>query len=202
MGRRSDHSREELVALILDEGQQLMAEVGFARFSAREVAKRIGYSVGTIMNLFGSVDGLVLAINSRSFLLWAEMLIRALQDGGGDRIHALVRGYFAFAKQHRNLWSAIYEHRLPEGMLLPADLAEQRARLTDIVISEVASALPTLDSDSAASLGRSLIATVHGHCAFALNGSFDLLGEADPMALATARVDEVLESHRKAQRRR
>ncbi|RVT89718.1 TetR/AcrR family transcriptional regulator [Sphingomonas crocodyli] len=196
MGRRSDHSRDELVALILDEGQRLMAETGFARFSAREVAKRIGYSVGTIMNLFGSVDGLVLAINSRSFLLWADMLTRELDGAGANRIHALVRGYFAFAQGHRNLWSAIYEHRLPDGMVLPTDLAEQRAHLTDIVIREVAIALPALDADSAASLGRSLIATVHGHCAFALNGSFDLLGEADPLALATARVDEVLAANR------
>ena len=42
MGRRSDHSREELEKLILEEGHRHMAEAGFARFSAREVAKRIG----------------------------------------------------------------------------------------------------------------------------------------------------------------
>ena len=46
MGRRSDHSREELSRLIIAEGHKHMAEVGFARFSAREVAKRIGYSIG------------------------------------------------------------------------------------------------------------------------------------------------------------
>ena len=56
MGRRSDHSREELRELILKAGETLMAEVGFADFSAREVAKRIGYSIGTIHNVFGSVD--------------------------------------------------------------------------------------------------------------------------------------------------
>jgi hypothetical protein len=48
MGRRSDHSRAELEALILAEGHALMAEAGYARFSAREVAKRVGYSIGTL----------------------------------------------------------------------------------------------------------------------------------------------------------
>src|SRR5207253_2291494 len=50
MARRSDHTRAELEALILDEGHRLMAETGYARFSAREVAKRVGYSIGTIYN--------------------------------------------------------------------------------------------------------------------------------------------------------
>ena len=46
MGRRSDHSRPELREIIVAEGHRQMHEVGFARFSAREVAKRIGYSIG------------------------------------------------------------------------------------------------------------------------------------------------------------
>ena len=68
MGRRSDHGREELEALILDAGRQVLAEGGYARFSAREVAKRIGYSVGTIMHVFGNVDGLMVAIMILGYL--------------------------------------------------------------------------------------------------------------------------------------
>jgi hypothetical protein len=43
VGRRSDHSRAELREIIISEGHRQMREVGFARFSAREVAKRIGW---------------------------------------------------------------------------------------------------------------------------------------------------------------
>src|SRR3546814_14710228 len=78
MGRRSDHSREELEALILEEGHRHMAESGFAKFSSREVAKRIGYSVGTLYNVFGSSDRLVAAINTRTFDLCAAFLERRL----------------------------------------------------------------------------------------------------------------------------
>jgi hypothetical protein len=42
MGRRSDHTREQLRAMIVVEGHRQLAEVGFFHFSAREVAKRIG----------------------------------------------------------------------------------------------------------------------------------------------------------------
>lgn len=196
MGRRSDHSREELEELILAEGQKLMAETGFARFSAREVAKRIGYSVGTISNVFGSVDGLVVAINSRTFTLWADWLERELRNvTGPGRITALVKGYFDFAESNLNLWAAIYEHRLPPDMEMPERLANERSGLTDIIAREVAAALPEKERLDAPRLTRSLIATVHGHCSFALIGSFALLGESDPLGLATDRVREVLAAH-------
>ncbi|HEY6815347.1 MAG TPA: TetR/AcrR family transcriptional regulator [Croceibacterium sp.] len=196
MGRRSDHRREELEALIVAAGEQVMAEAGYARFSAREVAKRIGYSVGTIMHVFGNVDGLVVAINARTFGLWAGSLEASLaQAAGAERIRALVRGYFAFAEANRNRWSAIYEHRLPPDMPMPEPLAIARARLTGIIAAEIAAVLPTEPARDAARLAHSLIATVHGHCSFALAGSFAIMGESDALGLAQSRVAEALRAH-------
>ncbi|KQM97322.1 TetR family transcriptional regulator [Sphingobium sp. Leaf26] len=192
MGRRSDHSRAELEALILEEGHRHMAQVGFARFSAREVAKRIGYAVGTLYNVFGSYDLLVAAINTRTFEQWAQHLEHRLAGPSTDRIAALVAGYFSFASEQMNLWTAIYDHRLPVGMAMPDTLAQRRGALTEVIVREVAAVLPDGHRDNAPRLARSLVATVHGHCAFALNGSFALLGETDPLGMATARVKEAL----------
>ncbi|WP_313803850.1 TetR/AcrR family transcriptional regulator [Sphingobium sp.] len=200
MGRRSDHNREELEALILAEGHRHMAEAGFAKFSSREVAKRIGYSVGTLYNVFGSYDRLIVAINTRTFHLWAAYLEHCLASNPKDgresrpetRIAALVEGYFSFARENTNIWMAIYDHRLPPGIPMPEDYARQRAVLTEVVVREVAAALPPESGAIAPRLARSLVATVHGHCTFALNGSFALLGETDPLEMATARVRESL----------
>lgn len=196
MGRRSDHSREELEAMILAEGQRLMAETGFARFSAREVAKRIGYSVGTVTNVFGGIDGLVSAINAGTFVRWAEVMEARLNGVmRHERITTLVSGYFDFATQNSNLWSAIYEHRLPPGAPMPEALAAARTALVAIITREVAAVLRRASPVQAAGLSHSLIAAVHGHCTFALNGSFALLGEADPLGLAIDRVREALRAH-------
>src|SRR3954471_11004194 len=130
MGRRSDHSREELRQLIVDEGHRQMDAHGFARFSAREVARKVGYSVGTIYNVFPSLDHLLLAINTRTFELWTAHLREALEKAGKDRIRALVEAYFSFARSNPNLWMAIYDHRLPPGMVMPEQDAERRAMLT------------------------------------------------------------------------
>ena len=192
MARRSDHSRAQLEELILAEGHKLMAETGYARFSAREVAKRIGYSIGTIYNVFGSLDALLLAINGRTFMLWADWLRAKLAVAGEDRIAALVGGYFDFATRNTNLWMAIYDHRLSPGTDLPDAARVVRAGLTGIVEDEIALALPEAMRDQAPALARSLVALVHGHCFFALNGTFTLLGEQQPEAAALARVWEAL----------
>ncbi|KQM13130.1 TetR family transcriptional regulator [Sphingomonas sp. Leaf24] len=192
MGRRSDHSRAEIERMLLVEGHRHLAEVGFARFSAREVAKRIGYSIGTLYNVFGSYDRFVVALNTRTFGLWARDLEAMLAASGGDRIRCLVESYFAFARTNRNLWLAIYDHHLPGDFVLPDEDHRQRGELTRIVIREIAAVLPAEKAPEVPHLARSLVATVHGHCMFDLTGSFALMGEAEPVEMALARVRETL----------
>jgi hypothetical protein len=90
---------------------------------------------------------------------------------------------------------AIYEHRIPATTPMPESDAATRAVLTAIVIEEVARALDSEINASVSALSRSLIATVHGHCAFAVSGSFALMGEDQPVHIALARVRESLEAH-------
>jgi AcrR family transcriptional regulator len=169
-----------------------MARSGFSRFSARQVARAIGYSVGTIYNVFPSLDQLLLAINTRTFEKWTEHLLARLEAAGPDRIRALVEAYFSFARDNSNLWMAIYDHRLPPGMRMPEDDAERRAALTGIVVREITSVTRDRPPQEVQRLARSLIATVHGHCTFDLNGTFALMGEADPVAMALDRVRQSL----------
>jgi AcrR family transcriptional regulator len=193
MARRSDHTRAELEKLIVEEAHRQMEAVGFAHFSAREVAKRIGYSIGTLYNVFGSLNRLMLAVNARTIGLWVASIEAALAEAPEDRIAALVRSYFAFAGTHRNIWSAIYEHRSPAGEGLPDWYVDALGSLTGVMVREVAAALPEARRAEASALAGSLLALVHGHCVFALDGTFRLLGVEAPLELAVARVREALD---------
>ncbi|MGB3167520.1 MAG: TetR/AcrR family transcriptional regulator [Alteraurantiacibacter sp.] len=200
MGRRSDHTAKELRALLVGQGHGLLAESGFAKFSAREAARRAGYSVGTIYNVFGSLDGYLIAINSRTFLHWAAALDAAL-DGippeGAARLEALVLAYFAFAEENRNLWMAIYDHRIDREIDISAGDIAAREALTGIVDREVGDWFGAgADPNHVRRLVRSLIATVHGHCALWLSGSYALMQESEPARQALARVLEVLAANR------
>lgn len=176
-----------------------MAERGFAGFSAREAARRAGYTVGTIYNVFGSLDAYLLQINSLTFLMWTQWLEQALAGVPHDenvRIQTLVHSYFGFAAANRNCWMAIYDHRRdPSTPILEADGAA-RGQLTGLVDREVTTWLGAQDDEDSRRLVRSLIATVHGHCALWLSGSFALMQETDPAELAIARVLDALNAER------
>jgi AcrR family transcriptional regulator len=200
MARRSDHSPEELRALLVECGHGLMAERGFAGFSAREAARRAGYSVGTIYNVFGSLDAYLVAINSQTFVLWSDWLEAALAGvapEGNARLETLVHAYFGFAEANRQAWMAIYDHRRDPATVIGPDNEAARARLTGIVDREVTAWLGRAGDDEATRrLVRSLIATVHGHCALWLSGSYALMREADPAGQAVDRVLEILAAQR------
>ena len=198
MARRTDHTPDQLRALLIGAGHEVMTERGFARFSARETASRAGYTVGTIYHVFGSLDAFLLSINTLTFTRWISSLEAALAQctEGEDRIAILVRAYFDFAVAHQNSWMAIYDHRRPPGLELNAREVEERGRLTAIVDREVARALDRPVSADSMRLTRSLIATVHGHCVLHLGGSFALMGEADPPGQAISRVHESLAAAR------
>lgn len=192
MARRKDHTRDQLRDMMIDEGHRHLASVGYARFSAKEVARRIGYSFGTVHNVMGGHDDLMAALNTRTFVRWAEAVDAALASCSDDRLGALVRAYFSFARAHPNLWMAIYDHRLPPGASLPDDQAATRGRLTAIIAAEVSRAIGDIGHDDAAELTRSLIATVHGHCVLDISDSYRLMGGRDPEKAALARVRDIV----------
>lgn len=192
MGRRSDHSREELEELILAAGETHLAEAGFADFSAREVAKRIGYSIGTLYNVIGGFDRLVLAINTRTMRAWAAFLQGRLAEAGPDRITALVEGYFDFATANRNRWMALYDHRMAEGEPLPDAFLKAFDDLIALLEAEVAAARGIVPGPQARALTGSLVAIVHGHCMFALNRTYELFGDWEPRDAALARVRDAI----------
>jgi AcrR family transcriptional regulator len=198
VGRRSDHSRAELREIIISEGHRQMHEVGFAHFSAREVAKRVGYSIGTVYNVFGSYDGLILAINGRTLELWLDYLDTRLcsTETGADRLARAIDAYFEFAIINRHAWAALYDFRLPDDIDPPDYYWQKVAAIMAVVEREVAAALPDSRRSEAPELTRSLLATVHGHCIFTLNGTFRMLEETDPLAAARARVADALARYR------
>ncbi len=199
MGRRSDHTRQELAELFVEEGWRQLSRVGLARFSARDVAKKVGYSIGSLYNVFGSADLLLVAINGRTLRLWGRHLSARMAAAGEDRISSLVHGYFDFAADNPHTWVAIYEHRLADGEPYPEWYQMCVAEIMGVIETEVAAALPRASEAQVSALSRSLAATVHGHCVFMLYRTFELLAEGGPVQAALNRVREALDAANRAQ---
>lgn len=163
MGRRSVHTPEELREHILQAATELIATGGLAGLSAREVARRIGYSAGTIYNVFDNLDDLILTIEGRMLDALDEKL-DALPATGNPREHVLqlAQAYLAFTHDNPKLWNLLFEHHLPAGADVPP---AYRAKLEGL-LARIEKAMTPLFADTAESerkrAARVLWAGVHG----------------------------------------
>ena len=161
MGRRSTHTPQQLRELILDAAQDIIEAQGIAGLSAREIARRIGYSPGTIYNMFENLDDVVLHIEARVLDALDKRLADILNDGnGGTRVTRLALAYLAFTHEKPKLWNLLFEHHMPAGTPLPPWYQQKLETLVGRVEAALASELgPGENTERAA---RALWAGVHG----------------------------------------
>ena len=120
MGRRSTHTPQQLRELILDAAQEIIEVNGLAGLSAREIARRIGYSPGTIYNMFDNLDDVVLNIEARVLDALDKQLSDTKQEGDQDRVVRMAHAYLTFTRERPRLWNLLFEHHMPAGSELPA----------------------------------------------------------------------------------
>lgn len=174
-----EHSavRETLIRTTL----KLMERGGLEGVKARAVAEQAGVSVGTIYNLFGSFDRLILAANLRIYddlravgqkrMAEIESDFEArLTAGISDtphsrmlqRLSGLADTYVDFVDANANRWSALLAFNRTRSDGVGEDNLEQLNGLIDIVgvVLADAPAWPTARERRLA--GRALWSAVHG----------------------------------------
>jgi AcrR family transcriptional regulator len=163
MGRRSIHTPDELRELIIEATTEIVEQVGLEGLSAREIAKRVGYSPGTLYNVFENLDDLLLIIEAR---LLDELVARlASTDEAGppeERLRRLVSTYFSFTQERPKLWNLLNEHRMPAGREVPEWYQQ---KVESLLVPLEKALMPLLnDSDPAEQKrhARTLWASVHG----------------------------------------
>jgi AcrR family transcriptional regulator len=191
MARRSDHTREELTELAIEAAIALIEEHGFAQFSARQVAAKIGYTVGTIYNVFGSYDGLLHHVNARTLDHWYDFLQMRLKRGKAEPLRVLARGYVDYARTHYNRWIALFEHHRDNSKPVP-DWYQERlkrffAMLEDIILSNAGQ-----DRRKARRDAQVLWAGIHGVSILSLTGRLELIGAESTDTLVNALIDNYL----------
>src|SRR5437868_1295863 len=117
----------EVRVALINATLSLMEEGGLASVKARAVAEQAGVSVGTVYNLFGNVDQLILAANLKIYdelgavgVGRMAVIERDLQkrikagkvaDTPRERLHARLLGlgetYVEFVSANANRWSAL-----------------------------------------------------------------------------------------------
>jgi AcrR family transcriptional regulator len=132
MGRRSDHSREELLDMAVAAAMKIVAKQGLKKLSTRLIAARMGYSAGTLYQLFDNLDDIILHVNARTL----EGLSEVCRDvdfaaGPETSLYELARRYIEYTGRNPNLWAAVFEHGLPRGRTAPKWYAEKTGMLLE-----------------------------------------------------------------------
>jgi len=90
---RTARTRERILAAVVDS----IAEVGFGRTTANEIARRAGVTWGAVQHHFGAKDGILEAVLADSF----ERFVRRLEDVPTEGpLEQRVRGFVDRAWQH------------------------------------------------------------------------------------------------------
>lgn len=107
--------------MILSSSRHILEKDGISGLSARAIAKQIGYSPGTLYNVFKNLDDLVLTIEGE-LLQEGLIALRAVPRHGkpDERLRALAECHIAFALKNRRLWNVLFQH---SPSVAPSELA-------------------------------------------------------------------------------
>lgn len=177
MGRRNEHTREELREIALQAAEHLVAEHGLAGLSTRKVVGRIGYTVGSLYMVFRNLDDLIAQMNERTLETLQAHLIAAIADQPpAAAIRALARTYITFALADTHRWLAIYEHRMPDDQPLPESFTDKVARMFELVQQQLALLCPHRSPEDIALAARALWSGVHGICILGFDQKLEMAG--------------------------
>lgn len=171
--------RERLRATLLHVTETVIGEEGLAAVQARRIAQAAGCSVGTLYNIFGDIDGLILTANQRTLQDLGRTLTavaqRAARGDAKTRLMALAGAYLDFANANRRRWRAVFEHRLPDDKPVPESYVDDRRRLLALIETQLDRIIeePGARSDAA----TALFSAVHGIVLLSLDAK---LGPFDP----------------------
>ncbi len=168
MARRTGLTRQEIQSTALAVGSDLIAKHGLSKFSMRQVAKEIGYTVGTLYNVFKNQDDFLLQINALTLNDLQCFIQRGLKPNlrGKNILLNIANSYYVFAKENYARWRTLFEYALAEETTLPKWYTDKIASLMNM--AEQALSDMNLSSTQIQRTSRALWASVHGICALAL----------------------------------
>lgn len=193
MGRRNEHTREELREIALQAAEQLVAAHGLAGLSTRKVVGRIGYTVGSLYLIFRNLDDLIAQMNERTL----DVLQERLRSAAAGRppaaaLRALAQAYIAFALAETHRWLALYQHRMPEGQSVSESFATKVEQMFELVQRELALLDPRRPPADNALAARALWSGVHGICILGLDQKLEAVGGRSIQEVTDSLLDHYL----------
>lgn len=164
----------ELKENLLQAARNRIKDNGLAGLRARDITADAGCALGGLYTAYDDIDNLVLHVNSITLNTLGQAL-KGIADKEKDPVKRLIKlaqGYLKFACDNHNLWSALFDHKMPEGVPVPEWHLIEHAVLFEQIAMPLAQLNPKLDKDELTTLARSMFAAVHGIVSISLQDRF------------------------------
>lgn len=180
--------------MALAAAEEIVKAEGLAGLSARKIAKKIGYTVGTLYLVFKNLDELILTINARTLDALAVKMQDVLQKCRQPRtcIVAMGRAYVEYATGNPRLWNMVFEHRLPEGEDVPPWFAAKVNKLFQLVESQLTPLLENHSEKKIDLASKAVWCGVHGICSLAVTGKLEISDTESVNALTDSLINNYL----------
>jgi len=185
--------RETLRIALIEAAKARIATNGLAGLRARDIATDAGCALGGLYNVFENLDDLILHINSATLAQLNEALGQAAANAHTPqaKLVTLAHQYMTFAIDHHNLWSALFDHRLPKDIPVPPWHLGEHGQLFSHVVAPISALKPELDEEELLVTARTLYAAVHGIVANSLRDGFIAI----PREILSAQLTEFINTH-------
>lgn len=193
MARRSDHTRTELKEMVIAAGQNIMANEGLSKFSVRKLAREIGYTVGTLYNMFDGYNDIVLHINAATLSTMRDYISEHMESNaqGIDTIKNLATLYIRFANENYNSWNALFEFSFQQNTVLP-DWYIDKIKTLFILVEIPLMPIFGEDTKAAEHTAKVLWASIHGICQLGLTGKLDAVETQSVQVLTDSLIEHYM----------
>lgn len=174
MGRRGDHSFKEINDMILNSAMSIVENEGHLKLSTRKIATQIGYTVGTLYNVFQNLDDIIIHLNG----MVLDKLITKMKsnlnktDCNIETFKKLGIAYANFSAENYHLWDMLVNYRVDPKSEIPKWYPKKIQELFEILETQLSKVIKTNNISALRDDITVMWASIHGICILSIKGKF------------------------------
>jgi AcrR family transcriptional regulator len=169
---------------ILKVASELAEAVGLRGVGVRAIAAQLGISPGTIYNVVGDIDDVILLVNAQTLRRLQTALLAEFSSERDpmSNVFAIADAYIDFVIGNAKSWSMILEHSFASEKLLPNWYLSELNKTIDLVDRALKPVIA--DKRERRRSVATLWASLQGLASLAASGKLSMVDQDDPHDLA------------------
>jgi AcrR family transcriptional regulator len=167
---------------------------GLRGVGVRAIAARLGISPGTLYNVIGDIDDIVLRVNEETLVRLRDAMRAAIagEDDAMSNAFAVAGAYIDFVRANPKRWSMLFEYSLASGRELPGWYRETLDQTVAVVDQFLRPMIPARKERQR--VVAVLWAALEGIASLTASGKLSIVDDDDPHELVQLLISRFLGS--------